>query len=111
VEATVKSGMRHVSPKRTFYLDEDSWNLLAADDYDGQGKLWKVREGYPIPVYETGTCDATAMVEYNLSEGRYVFDTHVAGSGRDAQWVTEANGPRYKSGFYSSDNLRAISER
>ncbi|MFX8145365.1 DUF1329 domain-containing protein, partial [Acinetobacter baumannii] len=31
VEATVKAGVRHLAPKRTFYVDEDSWNLVAAD--------------------------------------------------------------------------------
>jgi hypothetical protein len=111
VEASVKQGMRHTAPKRTFYLDEDSWNLLLAEDYDVQGKLAKVREGFVIPVYETGTCDTSAFVQFNLTEGRYVFDMHVVGTGKDAQWITESSGPRFKSGFYTSDNLRAISER
>lgn len=111
IEATVKQGARHTSPKRTFYLDEDSWNLVLADDYDAQGKLWKLREGFLIPVYETGTCDTSAFVQYNLTEGRYVFDMHAAGTGKDAQWVVDPNGPRYKPAFYTSDNLRAISDR
>lgn len=111
VEATVKPGSRHIAPKRTFYLDEDSWSVMAADDYDGQGKLFKYREGYLIPVYETGTCDVSSFVQYNLTEGRYVFDMNPVGGGKDMRWVTEPTGPRYKSGFYSSDNLRAISDR
>lgn len=111
VEASVKAGARHISPKRTFFLDEDSWNLVAADDYDAQGKIWKHREGYLIPVYETGTCDVAGFTQYNLNEGRYVFDLHAAGTGKDIQWVTEGNSPRYKPSFYTSDNLRAISDR
>jgi len=111
VEAQVKQGMRHTAPKRTFYLDEDSWNLVVADDYDAQGKIAKVREGFLIPLYETGTCDVSAFVQHNLTEGRYVFDMHAAATGKDVQYVTEANGPRYKPGFYTSDNLRAVSER
>lgn len=111
IEAAVKPGSRHSAPKRTFYVDEDSWNLLAADDYDVQGKLWKVREAFLIPVYETGSCDASAFVQHNLAEGRYVFDMHSAGTGKDIQWIVEPKGPRYKPAFYSSDNLRAISDR
>ncbi len=111
VEATVKAGMRHSAPRRTFYLDEDSWALLLADDYDGQGKLAKVREGFQIPVYETGSCDVMGFVQHNLAEGRYVVDSTTIGAGKDIQWVTEPNGPRYKASFYTSDNLRAISER
>ena len=112
VEATVKAGARHSAPKRTFYVDEDSWNLLLADDYDAQGKLWKHREGYLIPVAETGSCDASAFSQYNLTEGRYLLDLHSVGAGKDMRWVTDPkSGPRYTPSFYSSDNLRAISER
>ncbi|MBX9410388.1 DUF1329 domain-containing protein [Pseudomonas baetica] len=46
IEATVKQGMRHSAPKRNFYIDEDSWALLGAIDYDTQGNISKVREGY-----------------------------------------------------------------
>ena len=111
VEATVKAGMRHSAPKRTVYLDEDSWAPVMMDDFDGQGKLAKLREGFPVPVFETGSCDVMAMVQYNVQEGRYVFDTHAVGVGKDARWVTEPNGPRFKPGCYTADNLRAISER
>ena len=112
VEATVKAGMRHLAPKRTFYLDEDSWAPLVADDYDGQGKLWKVREGYAIPVYETGACDVSAFAQYNVLEGRYVFDEHAVGTGADVRWITEPGGnKRLTSDFYSAENLRSISER
>lgn len=44
VEATVKPSARHVASKKVFYLDEDSWLALVGEDYDAQGKLWKVRE-------------------------------------------------------------------
>lgn len=112
VEATVKPGTRHLAPKRTFYLDEDSWAPLVADDYDAQGKLWKVREGFVIPVYETGSCDVSAFVQHNVLEGRYVFDEHAVGTGTDVRWLTEAgSNAKLKPGFYTSDNLRAISER
>jgi hypothetical protein len=112
VEATVKPGMRHLAPKRTFYVDEDSWNPLVADDFDGQGKIWKVREGYSIPVYETGTCDVSSFAQYNLLEGRYVFDEHAVGTGADIKWITESGGnAKLNSSFYTSENLRSISER
>lgn len=92
VEATVKQGMRHSAPKRNFYIDEDSWALLGAIDYDTQGNISKVREGYVIPVYETGTCDSLAFVQYNLSEGRYIVDGSPIGSGKDVKWIVDAGG-------------------
>lgn len=112
VEATVKPGTRHASPKRTFYVDEDSWIILGSDDYDSQGKIWKVREAAPIPIYELGgACDNVILVQHNLAEGRYVFDMHASGTGSDIQWLQEAKGPRYNASFYTSENLRAISDR
>jgi hypothetical protein len=111
VEATVKAGVRHLAPKRTYYLDEDSWNAVLAEDYDAQGKLWKMREGYLIPVYETGSCDVAAFSQYNLVDGRYLFDFHAAGTGTDVRWHAEPTGPRMRSAYYTPDNLRAISER
>ena len=111
VNATVKAGMRHSAPKRTFYLDEDSWNYLAAEDYDGQGKIWKVRESFLIPVYETGSCDASAFAQYNLADGRYLVDMHAAGTGKDISYSEEGNGPRFNASYYTSENLRAMSER
>jgi len=112
VEATVKQGMRHSAPKRNFYIDEDSWALLGAIDYDTQGNISKVREGYVIPVYETGTCDSLAFVQYNLSEGRYIVDGSPIGSGKDVKWIVDAGGnPHMKPGFYTTENLRAMSER
>lgn len=112
VEATVKAGMRHTAPKRTFYVDEDSWVMLVAEDYDAQSKLSKVREGFLIPVYELGgACDAVPFVQYNLNDGRYLFDMNTSNTGKDIRWLTEPEGPRMKPQFYTSDNLRAISER
>lgn len=111
VEATVKQGVRHVAPKRTFYLDEDSWAIVLAEDYDAQGKLWKLREGFVIPVYETGSCDNPAFVQYNLVDNRYLVDQSPLAAGKDMRWFVEANDPKLKDGFYTSDNLRAISER
>ncbi|SDI45864.1 MULTISPECIES: DUF1329 domain-containing protein [Pseudomonas] len=113
VEATVREGMRHQEPKRLFYVDEDSWNGLMAVDYDKQGQIWKVREGFTIPVYETGSCDMEASVQFNMIDGRYAYDMTSIGAGKDDhRWLTESAGnPRLKPDFYTSDNLRAISER
>jgi hypothetical protein len=111
VEATVKSGVRHVAPKRTFYLDEDSWSIVVAEDYDAQGKLWKLRESFVIPVQETGSCDNPAFVQHNLIDGRYLFDQSPLGAGKDMRWVVESKEPKFTDGYYTADNLRSVSER
>ncbi|WP_425333004.1 DUF1329 domain-containing protein [Cupriavidus pinatubonensis] len=111
VEATVKAGARHTAPKKTFYFDEDSWLALVSEDYDAQGKLWKLREGFPIPVWETGACDLETFVQYDLISGRYIADGVTVGGGKDIRWVTDSNEPRFKLDYYTPESLRSRSER
>ena len=47
IQATLKEKWRHVYSKRTFYVDEDSWQVVATDQYNKQGKLWRVSLSYP----------------------------------------------------------------
>ena len=48
VEATVGAGKRHAVPKRTYYLDEDSWMILLMDGYDSEGTLWRTTQVTPF---------------------------------------------------------------
>jgi Protein of unknown function (DUF1329) len=41
VEASLKNGQRHTSPKSVYYLDEDTWQAVIADRWDAKGQLWK----------------------------------------------------------------------
>ncbi|CAB3753339.1 hypothetical protein GQ57_19150 [Burkholderia sp. MSh2] len=112
VEATVKPTARHAASKKVFYLDEDSWLALVGEDYDAQGKLWKVRESYPVPVWELGgACDNEPFVQYDLINGRYVFDGSSVGQGKDLHWYERADDPRLKSDFFTAESLRSASER
>src|SRR5207249_8647235 len=52
LEATLKPGMRHIYAKRVFYVDEDSWSVAHADQYDGRGELWRVRDVHLMPYYD-----------------------------------------------------------
>ena len=113
VEATVKPGMRHSAPHRIYYLDEDSWNMLIAEDYDSSGKLWNVRQQWQIPVWELGgTCTFNPFVQYNLQSGRYMADYSVLGQKVDVEWFMENNNsPTFRADFYTPEMLRSISER
>ena len=72
VEATLKPGKRHINSRRTFYVDEDSWGILAMDHYDGRGQLWRVSEAPSINYYEVPTFWSTIEVHYDLQSGRYI---------------------------------------
>lgn len=72
VEATLKEGSRHIYKRRTFYIDEDSWQILAMDQYDNRDQLWRVSEGHSINYYEVPTFWTTVEVHYDLQSGRYI---------------------------------------
>lgn len=72
VEATLKDGARHLYKKRTFYVDEDSWQILVVDIYDNRDQLWRVSEGHPISYYEVPTFWTTLEVHTDLQSGRYL---------------------------------------
>lgn len=112
VEGTVKAGLRHSTPKKVMYLDEDSWLAVAGEDYDAQGKLWKHKEMFIMPTWEIGACTTggTSMF-YDLQSGRYIFDNTVLGTGKDIRFFPEPTLPAFKDGYFTAENLRAISER
>ncbi len=72
VEATLKEGASHLYPRRTFYVDEDSWQILLADSYDARGELWRVSEGHVINYYENPLIWSTLEVHIDLQARRYL---------------------------------------
>ena len=72
VEATLKEGKRHIYAKRRFYVDEDSWGVLVVDQYDNQGRLWRVSEGHSINYYDILSFWSTLEVHMDLLSGRYL---------------------------------------
>ncbi len=72
VDATLKQGTSHLYSRRTFYVDEDSWQVLAADQYDSRGALWRVSEAHCINYYDALTFWSTLEVHTDLQDGRYL---------------------------------------
>lgn len=72
VDATLKPGARHLYKRRTFYVDEDSWQVLAVDQYDNRDQLWRVSEGHVINYYDVPTLWTTLEVHTDLQAGRYL---------------------------------------
>lgn len=72
VEATLKPGTRHIYPRRVFYIDEDSWQILIVDQYDSRGDMWRVSEGFAVNYYEVPCLWTTLEVHTDLQTGRYL---------------------------------------
>lgn len=52
VEGTLRDGQRHVVPRKTFYLDEDTGNGIFMDGYDAQSRLWHTSIGLQTLHYD-----------------------------------------------------------
>ncbi len=72
VDATLKEGARHIYKRRTFYLDEDSWQIVAVDAYDKRDQLWRVSEAHVINYYNVPTIWTALEVHTDLQAGRYL---------------------------------------
>ena len=72
VDADLKEGTRHIYKKRRFYIDEDSWQVVAVDCYDNRDELWRVQEGHVINYYDVPTLWSTLEVTTDLQSGRYL---------------------------------------
>ncbi|QEQ97757.1 DUF1329 domain-containing protein [Neptunomonas concharum] len=85
VEATLKEGARHVYAKRTFYIDEDTWQAAVVDHYDGRGELWRVGEAHKFQYRDVNVPWIAAEMLYDLQSGRYLAGglTNEEGNGFD----------------------------
>ncbi|UVE16948.1 DUF1329 domain-containing protein [Pseudomonas sp. LS44] len=72
VTATLKSGERHIYAKRDMFIDEDTWQAVEIDHYDGRGQLWRVAEAHNQFYYNNQVPWYTAETLYDLQSGRYL---------------------------------------
>jgi hypothetical protein len=72
VDSVLKPGQRHIYKRRTLYVDEDSWQILAVDAYDNRDQLWRVQEGHVINFFNVPTLWTTMETTYDLQSRRYL---------------------------------------
>ncbi|HSH27879.1 MAG TPA: DUF1329 domain-containing protein, partial [Wenzhouxiangella sp.] len=74
VEANIREGTRHIHPRRTFYIDEDSYQILLIEHYDQRGELWRVSEAHAINYYDQPLVTPTMESTVDLQNGRYIVN-------------------------------------
>lgn len=74
VDAKLRKGFSHPYGARRFYLDEDSWQILAVDLYDKNGELVGLQEAHPISYYDIPTFFSTLETIYDFKGERYFVD-------------------------------------
>ncbi len=73
MEANLKPGFNHRYKKRVFYLDEDSWLVLAQDIYDERDQFWRFSEAHAISFANVPVVVNGVQVHYDLQSRRYVI--------------------------------------
>ncbi|WP_166260818.1 DUF1329 domain-containing protein [Marinobacter salicampi] len=105
VEATVRVGMQHIYAKRKFYIDEDSWQILATAEYDNSGNLWRVSEAHNISYYSEPVFWTTLETTYDLKSERYFVDGL-----DDGQSAYDFN-PGFRAGEFTASSVRRSAGR
>jgi len=105
VDANLKEGTRHIHPRRTFYLDEDSYQIALTDHYDQRGELWRVSEAHTINYYDLPSYWSTILSHMDLQSGRY------AATGLDNQDPVGNFNVELSPGSYTPQALRTRGRR
>ena len=106
VEANLREGSRHIYGKRRFYIDEDSWNIVMTENYDGRGELWKVVLINSIYEYNVQGYVNRAMLFHELRAGGYIT-IRLVNRDKPLDYTAEPRG----TGYYSSSNVRKLGRR
>ncbi len=72
VEATLREGQRHIYARRTYFVDEDTWQISIGDLYDGRGEMWRVREAHNVLHYQVQVPWYAAETSHDLISGRHL---------------------------------------
>lgn len=105
VEATLRTGISHIYSRRVFYVDEDSWQILASEEYDEDGNLWRVSEAHNISYYSEPLFWTTMEMTYDLKSRRYYID------GLDEGQVPYDFDPGFRSNQFTASAARRAARR
>lgn len=102
VEATLKKGQRHAVPRRLYYIDEDSWQIMMIDGWDANGEMW--RWSYSLAMLAPDVPCVTSVVSwgtFNFQTGSYYLNETANESPEQYKVM-----PRFKKRFFSPSQLR-----
>ncbi len=107
VEAILKEGQRHIYPRRTLYLDEDSWNVLVHDMYDDKGQLWRSAHRYAKLYWEVPLMAEANEVHHDLISRRYNVVTMMG----EHKGPYDYSQPKPGKSFFTPANVRKMGVR
>jgi hypothetical protein len=102
VEATLKAGQRHTSPRSRYYLDEDTWIAVLSDRWDANGQLARVGFTLPMAMPDIPATTNLTWGSYDLVAGSAFVNVMQADQKQSYRAV-----PRQKEAVYSPESMAA----
>ncbi len=94
VDSELRSGTSHTFKKRRFYLDEDSWNMVAVDAFDSRDQLYQFQEGHLAFATNILATNTSPEVIYHFNSGRY-FITAAANEDKPVDLTVKFKGDHF----------------
>ena len=92
VESNLRKGTSHLYKRRTFYVEEDGWQISAVDIYDARDQLWRVSEAHTVMAYDKPYQLPVCETTYDLQGNRYLV---MALNNEDTETVTREFEDKY----------------
>ncbi len=106
IEANLREGRRHTSPKNRYYLDEDTWIAVLADRWDANGQIWRMLFTTPVAAPDIPGTVNTIWGFYDLLGGTAFVNQIYGGKTAHYQIV-----PTFPSRVFSPQSLAGGSVR
>jgi hypothetical protein len=107
IEGTLKPGFRHIYARRTFYADEDSWQIAISDRYDSRGQLWRTALAFIEEAPEVPLLGADGYEFMDLQARRYL----VQGMHSQESEAPTYNGTSLTPADFTAEALRRSGRR
>lgn len=107
VEAKLKAGEKHIYPRRTLYVDEDSWMIHLHDMYDKEDKLWRTAHRYSRFQWDANAMDFAAEAHHDLNSRRY----YVRGMSNEHASPADYSQPIPPKNYFTPATVRKVGIR
>lgn len=102
ISATIKPEWRHLYSRRDFYIDEDSWSVAIADQYDKQGQLFRVSLSYLHQNPDMPGTFPVVNAYHDLNAKKY----HVMGLNNESPKVNSYDSQLAKDNMFTPNGLK-----
>ncbi|MFC3194800.1 DUF1329 domain-containing protein [Marinicella sediminis] len=102
IRASLKDQWRHIYSQRDFYVDEDSWSVVMADQYNKQGQLFRVSLSFLRQEHQLPGTLPVVNTYHDLNQRSY----HVMGLKNEAPKSTDYSAEPLPDQMFTTNGLK-----